>query len=283
MNYSIHDHDSELTIGYCSEIVGLSGKIYEDEDHLYHKIQCKQFVFCNEFKEYIVRKKQSMNRSVDVCILDNDKNPIGSYTFLIYDEIYYHKIGFPEDLLDIQFKGSLESFANHTEIEIWNKWRITPPVHINEWAILDVPGRRAWLKAVKNYNLTQQGCNRNNEKENFFLDGTYVTDYPSFFCAMGEAINGPRGYFGFDLPSLNDCLCGGFGTTGPFTLTWKNYGVAQKYLDKHSWRKQVNYRRRFINKLVYEPEFYLEERANRPLIEALVETLEYRGVKIVSG
>lgn len=289
LNYSILDDESDLTIGYCSEIVGLNGKIYEEEDHLYHKIECKQFVFCDEFKEYVVKNKESMNRLVYISIVDSDKNPIGRYPFFIFDKIKYHKIGFPEDFMDIEFYGSLDhEFANDKEIEIWNKWRISPPVQPNEWASLDLPKRRVWLKVVKNYYLTKfatnykQSNSGTNDKDHFVLDGTYVTDYPSFFCAMGEAINGPGGYYGSDINSMTDCLVGGFGSPGSFfTLTWKNYDVAKKHLDKRVWRKHVNYRRRLDNKLLYIPEFSHEEWANRPFLEAIVELLKEKGVAIV--
>ncbi|MFG0214501.1 barstar family protein [Brevibacillus porteri] len=292
LNYSILDGESDLTIGYCRKIVGLNGKIYEEEDHLYHKIECKQFVFCDEFKEYVVKKKESMNRLVYICIVDTDKNPIGRYPFFIFDKTYYHKIGFPEEFMDIDFYGSLDhEFANDKEIEIWNKWRISPPVQINEWASLDLSERRVWLKVVKNYYLTKfstnyklnkQSDSETNDKDHFVLDGTNVTDYPSFFCAMGEAINGPGGYYGSDINSMADCLFGGFGSPGPFfTLTWKNYDVAKKHLDKSAWRKQVNYIRRLDNKLLYKPEFAFEEWVDTPLIEALVELLEEKGVTIV--
>ncbi|MGK5507075.1 barstar family protein [Brevibacillus formosus] len=292
LNYSILDDQSDLTIGYCSEIAGLNGRIYEEEEGWYHKIECKQFVFCNEFKEYVVKKKESMNRLVYICIVDKDKTPIGRYPFFISEKIYYRKIGFPEDFTDIQFRGSFDYyFANDKEIAIWNKWRISPPVQINEWASLDLPERRAWLHVVKNYyetklatnyKLNKQNSSETNDKDHFVLDGTYVTDYPSFFCAMGEAINGPGGYYGFSINSLDDCLFGGFGSPGPyFTLTWKNYDVAKKHLDKHAWRKQVNYRRRLRNKLLYEPEFAYDEWVDMPLIEALVELLEEKGVTII--
>ncbi|MGG4456336.1 barstar family protein [Brevibacillus porteri] len=292
LNYSILDDESDLTIGYCRDIVGLNGRIYEEEDHLYHKIECKQFVFCDEFKQYLVKKKEPMNRLVYICIVDIDKNPIGRYPFFIFDKTYYHKNGFPEDFMDIEFYGSLDPyFANNKEIVIWDKWRISPPVQINEWASLDLPERRAWLQVVKIYNeanlatkykLEKQSDSETNDKDHFVLDGTYVTDYPSFFCAMGEAINGPGGYYGFDINSMADCLLGGFGSPGPFfTLTWKNYDVAKKHLDKCAWRKQVNYRRRLDNKLLYIPEFTYEEWVDTPLIEALVELLEEKGVTIV--
>ncbi|MEU7913245.1 barstar family protein [Microbispora bryophytorum] len=41
------------------------------------------------------------------------------------------------------------------------------------------------------------------------LDGSHITDKAGFHLAIGEAINGPGGYFGCNLDALDDCLCGG--------------------------------------------------------------------------
>jgi hypothetical protein len=40
------------------------------------------------------------------------------------------------------------------------------------------------------------------------LDGRFVTDIEGFYCALGEAINGPGGYFGWYPRGLYECLCG---------------------------------------------------------------------------
>lgn len=54
----------------------------------------------------------------------------------------------------------------------------------------------------------------------YHLDGEHVTDEESFYCALGEAVNGPGGYFGWNLDALDDCLRGGWGAATPFTLEW---------------------------------------------------------------
>jgi hypothetical protein len=66
----------------------------------------------------------------------------------------------------------------------------------------------------------------------FDLLGRGVDDLPGFFCALGEAINGPGGYFGRSLRSLRDCSVGGFGATTPFALRWHNVNVAQEALSR---------------------------------------------------
>ncbi|MCX5606329.1 MULTISPECIES: hypothetical protein [unclassified Streptomyces] len=54
--------------------------------------------------------------------------------------------------------------------------------------------------------------------------------YELLGCALGEAVNGPGGYFGRSLAGVSDALCGGFGTTAPFILVWRDHEVARRCL-----------------------------------------------------
>ena len=45
----------------------------------------------------------------------------------------------------------------------------------------------------------------------YHLDSAHITDFSSFLCALGEAINGPGGYFGSSMGALDDCAVGGVG------------------------------------------------------------------------
>ncbi|MEV0401811.1 barstar family protein [Actinoallomurus sp. NPDC050550] len=53
----------------------------------------------------------------------------------------------------------------------------------------------------------------------------------------GEAINGPGGYFGWNLDALDDCLGGRRGARAPFRLVWHDSAVAGEHLvpgyDRH--------------------------------------------------
>jgi RNAse (barnase) inhibitor barstar len=67
------------------------------------------------------------------------------------------------------------------------------------------------------------------------LDGAWITDVPSFYLSLGEAINGPGGYFGACLDSLSDCLCGGFGVLSPLTIRLRRFDQVQSALDARAW------------------------------------------------
>ncbi|WP_420872016.1 barstar family protein [Cohnella rhizosphaerae] len=111
--------------------------------------------------------------------------------------------------------------ASKEALEIWSKWRVSPPTSINSWSSFTNQQRKGWLEVVRLY---FKRIDNQLDKQNgiYTLDATFIKDSSSFFCALGEAINGPGGYFGFDLLSLEDCLCGGFGVMPPFTLNILN-------------------------------------------------------------
>ncbi|MFE2423422.1 barstar family protein [Streptomyces hokutonensis] len=44
------------------------------------------------------------------------------------------------------------------------------------------------------------------------LNGTQVRTLEDFWRLIGEAVNGPGGYFGKNLDAFADCLSGGFGS-----------------------------------------------------------------------
>ncbi|MER6618038.1 barstar family protein [Streptomyces xantholiticus] len=100
------------------------------------------------------------------------------------------------------------------------------------WHSLDAEGRKAWLSVAL---WSRRYQRRKHPKDTapgqvFTLDGRQVVDADSFYCALGEAINGPGGYFGWNLAAVDDCLGGGFGATPPFTLEWQNSDIARSQL-----------------------------------------------------
>ncbi|MEU0150180.1 barstar family protein [Streptomyces sp. NPDC006288] len=59
----------------------------------------------------------------------------------------------------------------------------------------------------------------------YVIDGSGITGLDSFWDAVGEAVNGPGGYFGRNLDAFADCLGGGFGTPGDgsFVIEWRDH------------------------------------------------------------
>ncbi|MGE7386070.1 barstar family protein [Streptomyces sp. NPDC004126] len=110
--------------------------------------------------------------------------------------------------------------------DIWPLWRQGSPAVPNLWANFDGEGRELWLDPALAH---REGPDRP-AGGTYHLDGRHVTDAEGFFCALGEAVNGPGGYFGRCLNGVADALCGGFGVTRPFTLVWHDHEVARRSL-----------------------------------------------------
>lgn len=254
------DAYSELQMGYCWHIDGLDGKVHNDGEFLYHKLSLIDFYFCDDFKKYIKKHKQSISRLALIWIVDKNNVPILKLPFQIFDDIYYHKIGFPESSINLELKGSLEKRLSEDELEVREMWRTQFPINKGEWVGVSEEKRRKWLEIVRFQRFEREVADIDKTNETYYLDGTNITDYSSFFCEIGEAINGPGGYFGFDMMSLRDCLCGGFGAKIPFTLVWNNANIAIEKLDKEAWRKEIITRRKdnsfLLEKPVYEETGY---------------------------
>jgi RNAse (barnase) inhibitor barstar len=112
-------------------------------------------------------------------------------------------------------------------LDILEHWRTGGPPQRNLWAGYDRELRHQWAGVALGH---WSSAPVRPPGTTFALDGRFVTDIEGFYCAIGEAINGPGGYFGWNLDALDDCLCGGFGAQAPFRLTWHDSGVAREHL-----------------------------------------------------
>lgn len=112
--------------------------------------------------------------------------------------------------------------------QVWDLWGAGRPEECNRWKQCGPEGRRFWLRtALANHDHGRPGLPPDTTCH---LDGRYVTDLPGFFCALGEAVNGPGGYFGWGLDALDDCLYGRWGIAPPFRLVWHDAEVARRCL-----------------------------------------------------
>lgn len=219
--YTILDDESNLIVGICEDIVGLSGECTTiDDNESFHKIILENFKITESFMEYCIKTKSSVT-NIHLCIMDVDGDSIGSYYFSLKVPLYFHKNVLENKQNYLELIGTLLTKASKEALVIWEGWRQSPPAFINLWSSLTEQQREGWLEVARLY--FKRSSNQQDEKHGVYsFDATYVKDSTSFFCALGEAINGPGGYFGFDLLSLEDCLCGGFGVVPPFTLNLRN-------------------------------------------------------------
>ncbi|MBT2366637.1 barstar family protein [Streptomyces sp. ISL-10] len=80
----------------------------------------------------------------------------------------------------------------------------------------------------------------------YAIDGAEVTDLDSFWTVIGEAVNGPGGYFGRNLDALADCLRGGMGTPddGDFVVEWRDHELSRRALGREETVRQLGLRAR---------------------------------------
>ncbi|MER5897134.1 barstar family protein [Streptomyces sp. NPDC001876] len=66
----------------------------------------------------------------------------------------------------------------------------------------------------------------------YVIDGSEVTGLERFWDVVGEAVNGPGGYFGRSLDSFADCLSGGMGTPddAAFVIEWRDHELSARAL-----------------------------------------------------
>ncbi|MFJ7075465.1 barstar family protein [Streptomyces sp. NPDC098781] len=78
----------------------------------------------------------------------------------------------------------------------------------------------------------------------YVLDGGRIRTLEDFWLVIGEAINGPGGYFGRNLDALNDCLRGGFGTpeNDDFTVEWHDHAASRRALGHAETARQLEIR-----------------------------------------
>ncbi|GAA3074370.1 barstar family protein [Streptomyces glomeratus] len=133
------------------------------------------------------------------------------------------------DLIDLELDGELFTPVPEYARPVWERWLAGPPDVQDAWAGLDTRRRGAWLDLVRERACRRPRCDRP-AGHAYELDGRHITDEPGLYLALGEAVNGPGGYFGGCLAALDDCLRGTFGFTAPATLHWRDAATAREHL-----------------------------------------------------
>ncbi len=131
-------------------------------------------------------------------------------------------------LFDVTVDALLHESPHPAAGSVWEDWRTGMPRRTNLWARYSPEERRAWLQVARLHSRWgRRSISDRPAGQTYEIDGRYITDLPGFYCAIGESINGPGGYFGGGPDGLRDCLRGGFGASVPFTLTWRHSDVAR--------------------------------------------------------
>jgi RNAse (barnase) inhibitor barstar len=185
--------------------------------------------------------------NVNVNVLDRDEKIIGSYFVASAEVVEACRANGDRrpnreteaiELWDLVLRGALLAPAHPRAFVWWARWRERRPEQPGEWASLSTEDRTAWLEVVRLFRGERTlrlggdearlvGTRESAQAALFVLDGRHVTDRPGLFCALGEALRGPGGYYGAGLDGVQDCLCGGFEIVPPFTLCWLDAEIAR--------------------------------------------------------
>lgn len=116
--------------------------------------------------------------------------------------------------------------------EIWRMWAAGGPVERGEWARQPSEWHESWLHVVQTaWFESGRRATRYETAETAVIDGTGIATRDAFYCALGEAVNGPGGYFGSNLDALFDCLRTMRRENGaPFRLEWRNFSSSREAL-----------------------------------------------------
>ncbi|MFI1911252.1 barstar family protein [Streptomyces microflavus] len=172
--------------------------------------------------------------SAHLALLDTEGIEMGSYFVSNVTATTARPSPRGEGLLDVTVRLWCDQLLPGSAW-VWDLLRAGQLNRKGLWHSLDPEGRRAWLSVA----MWSREYQRREHSEDaapgqvFTLDGREVVDADSFYCALGEAINGPGGYFGWNLAAVDDCLGGGFGASPPFTLEWRHSGIARSLLSHH--------------------------------------------------
>jgi hypothetical protein len=133
-----------------------------------------------------------------------------------------------DGLLDVTFDDGVADPLPKEARQIWELWRTGRPIRTGAWTGYDRQLRHQWSAAALAHH--RHGARDAPAGITYHLAGGHITDVEGFYCAIGEAINGPGGYFGWNANALDDCLRGGWGATPPFGLIWHDSAVARTHL-----------------------------------------------------
>ncbi|AGZ45356.1 barstar family protein [Actinoplanes friuliensis] len=131
-------------------------------------------------------------------------------------------------LVDVTLDSAISETMPSSARTIWDLWHAGGPTESGLWAGCDRELRHHWLGAALAHHradVRDKPAGRTYE-----LDGRHITDVEGFYCAIGEAVNGPGGYFGWNGAALHACVTGRWGAEWPFRLIWRDAEVARTHL-----------------------------------------------------
>ncbi|WP_052848723.1 barstar family protein [Streptomyces avicenniae] len=172
--------------------------------------------------------------NVEVAVADDAWRVVGAY-YVGGPSVVEQLPGSAGETVDLLLNGLFFELPPPAAQGVWREWCRELPTRPGLWADRGPEERAAWLHVVRVHDATARSAGADKDPGlTYTLDAARVTDPVGFYCAIGEAVNGPGGYFGATLDGLADCLRGDFGARTPFRLVWRSSAEAVAALARYT-------------------------------------------------
>ncbi|MFS4095945.1 barstar family protein [Streptomyces sp. AF1A] len=183
--------------------------------------------------EGAVQAYPTLLHDIELQILDRRGKNIGGY---YVGEVSLQGLHRHRDNVNTDTTNAIASFFGYTcpypeARQFWQVWSRSRPVETGEWRRYHWSTHASWLHVVQQvWFRTGHEARRYRNDERCTLDTRGLMTVASLYCALGEAVNGPGGYFGSNPSALDDCLCQS--SSAPFTLEWFGFAEARERLNE---------------------------------------------------
>ncbi|MFT2016425.1 barstar family protein [Streptomyces sp. 796.1] len=179
-----------------------------------------------------VAKGRQRTDDAVMAVVNRQGEKIGEY---FIGRVVLGDAGVEESGGDI-LRVTYQFFGNRCEYpeaeRIWPRWASGVALETGEWLRWPVSYQDAWLHVVQNsWFATNRRAARYGAKDIIHLDGGQISTKSGFYCALGEAVNGPGGYFGSNLDALAECISSSFGEGPLVRVVWRNFQASRESLD----------------------------------------------------
>ncbi|MDX3232391.1 barstar family protein [Streptomyces sp. ME19-01-6] len=139
--------------------------------------------------------------------------------------------------------------------EIWQTWAQGPPAESGMWKKLPPEAHDSWLHVVQSaWFRTGHLAKRYGDATTCEIAGADLADIAGFYCELGEAVNGPGGYFGSNPNALGDCLSNsGARRRPPFRLVWRDFETSRRNVGDEELDDVISVLRTYGIEIEYPP------------------------------
>lgn len=171
-------------------------------------------------------KLPKLFEDVEIHVLDSVGDLIGRYYVGRFEvrEIWSGKSVAGGADLSVSLFGN--TYPYPMAREIWRRWSVALPRDTGEWARYPPKFHGDWMHVARKAWFT---AGREAKRYGDMIDeinGENLSNMDSFYCAIGEAANGPGGYFGANLDALEDCLINSEVQIRPFRIPWRDFDTS---------------------------------------------------------